>query len=127
MIKRLLLLAGSLLLIVAAAATLVLSDPNRFKGELQALLAEQTGIPLEIRGDLDWRLLPPLVLTANDVHAQSDMSVLSKAGMPALHLLQNPNGYFMYHHTPNDTFDKVNKRELELGAASMAASFAKLF
>ncbi|PCH54070.1 MAG: peptidase M28 family protein [Flavobacteriaceae bacterium] len=29
--------------------------------------------------------------------------------------------YFDYHHTAIDTFDKVNKRELELGAASMTA------
>lgn len=29
--------------------------------------------------------------------------------------------YFDYHHTADDTFDKVHKRELELGAASMAA------
>jgi len=29
--------------------------------------------------------------------------------------------YFDYHHTQEDTFDKVSRRELELGAASMAA------
>jgi hypothetical protein len=29
--------------------------------------------------------------------------------------------YFDHHHSANDTFDQVNKRELELGAASMAA------
>lgn len=29
--------------------------------------------------------------------------------------------YFDYHHAATDTFDKVNRRELELGAASMAA------
>lgn len=29
--------------------------------------------------------------------------------------------YFDYHHADTDTFDKVNRRELELGAASMAA------
>lgn len=29
--------------------------------------------------------------------------------------------YFDYHHAATDTFDKVNKRELELGAASMTA------
>ncbi|MCB0457011.1 MAG: M20/M25/M40 family metallo-hydrolase [Flavobacteriaceae bacterium] len=29
--------------------------------------------------------------------------------------------YFDYHHASNDTFDAVNKRELELGAATMAS------
>lgn len=29
--------------------------------------------------------------------------------------------YFDHHHSPTDTFDAVNKRELELGMASMAA------
>ena len=29
--------------------------------------------------------------------------------------------YFDYHHTPIDGFDVVNKRELELGAASIAS------
>ena len=29
--------------------------------------------------------------------------------------------YFDYHHAANDTFDAVNKRELELGAATMTS------
>lgn len=29
--------------------------------------------------------------------------------------------YFDHHHAPNDTFEHVNKRELELGAATMAS------
>ena len=29
--------------------------------------------------------------------------------------------YFDHHHASNDTFDAINKRELELGAASMTA------
>lgn len=29
--------------------------------------------------------------------------------------------YFDYHHAASDTFDKINKRELELGAATMAS------
>ncbi len=29
--------------------------------------------------------------------------------------------YFDYHHTANDTFDAINKRELELGAATITA------
>jgi hypothetical protein len=29
--------------------------------------------------------------------------------------------YFDYHHAASDTFDAVNKRELELGAATMTS------
>ena len=29
--------------------------------------------------------------------------------------------YFEYHHSDNDTFEAINKRELELGAAAMTA------
>ena len=29
--------------------------------------------------------------------------------------------YFDHHHAANDTFDAINKRELELGAAAMAS------
>ena len=29
--------------------------------------------------------------------------------------------YFDYHHTDNDIFENVNRRELELGAAAMTS------
>ena len=29
--------------------------------------------------------------------------------------------YFVHHHAENDTFEHVNERELELGAATMAS------
>jgi hypothetical protein len=29
--------------------------------------------------------------------------------------------YFDYHHAANDTFEAINKRELQLGAATMAS------
>lgn len=53
--------------------------------------------------------------TGSDIgHLTSNKIV--KAGL-------NPDSqrYFDYHHAGNDKFDAVNKRELELGAASMAA------
>ena len=36
-------------------------------------------------------------------------------------LRPDPHRYFDYHHAASDTFDKINKRELELGAAAMAS------
>lgn len=51
----------------------------------------------------------------------ADISPLAPQGVPLLGFLPDSQRYFNYHHTPEDTFDKVDKRELELGAASMAA------
>ena len=42
-------------------------------------------------------------------------------GTPILELMPDSQRYFDYHHTAIDTFEAVNKRELELGGASMAA------
>jgi len=36
-------------------------------------------------------------------------------------LVPDSQRYFDYHHASNDTFDAINKRELELGAATMAS------
>ena len=36
-------------------------------------------------------------------------------------LVPDSQRYFDHHHSPNDVFEAVNKRELELGAGSMAA------
>jgi len=72
------------------------------------------------------KLVAPLGIEfndANDANAQSDMSELSKAGMPALHLRQNPNDYFKYHHTPNDTFDKIVPEDMRY----LTAAYATLF
>ncbi len=41
--------------------------------------------------------------------------------MTALGLVPDSQRYFDHHHSDRDTFDQVNKRELELGAAAMAA------
>jgi len=37
-----------------------------------------------------------------------------------MELIVESHRYFEYHHTHQDTFDKVNERELALGAAVMA-------
>ena len=42
-------------------------------------------------------------------------------GAMAAELIPDSQRYFDYHHAANDVFEKVNKRELELGAINMAA------
>ncbi len=50
-----------------------------------------------------------------------DISPLEKQGVPLMELYPDPQRYFDYHHTADDTFKSVNKRELEMGAATLAA------
>lgn len=51
----------------------------------------------------------------------ADIGPLAPQGVPLFGYLPDSQRYFDYHHTQEDTFDKVSKRELELGAAAMAA------
>lgn len=51
----------------------------------------------------------------------ADIGHLADQGTIQIGLHPDSQRYFDYHHTAQDTFDKVNRRELELGAASMAA------
>jgi len=51
----------------------------------------------------------------------ADISPMTKTGVPGIGLHVNSQRYFDYHHAASDTFDKVNRRELEMGAAAMAA------
>ena len=50
----------------------------------------------------------------------SDVSPLAAAGVPSFGLLPEDQRYFDYHHSDNDTIDKVHPRELELGAIALA-------
>ncbi|HTH55481.1 MAG TPA: M20/M25/M40 family metallo-hydrolase [Cyclobacteriaceae bacterium] len=51
----------------------------------------------------------------------ADIGPLGAQEVPMIGYLPDSQRYFDYHHTPVDTIDKVSPRELELGAASMAA------
>lgn len=42
-------------------------------------------------------------------------------GIPLFGFIPDSQRYFDFHHAPSDVFENVNKRELELGAASIAA------
>lgn len=51
----------------------------------------------------------------------ADIGPLKKDGIVLAGLKPDSQRYFDHHHSANDTFAHVNKRELELGAASMAS------
>ncbi len=51
----------------------------------------------------------------------ADIGPLANQGVALLGFLPDSQRYFNYHHTAEDTIDKVDKRELELGSASMTA------
>lgn len=70
-----------------------------------------------------WKpILEPYGLTDfNQAGGGADIGPLAAQGVTLIGYLPDSQRYFNYHHTAEDTIDKVDKRELELGAASMAA------
>ncbi|PPK92398.1 PA domain-containing protein [Nonlabens xylanidelens] len=51
----------------------------------------------------------------------ADVGPLKDSGTVLAGLRPDSQRYFDFHHAANDTFDAVNKRELELGAATMTS------
>ncbi|WP_158973760.1 M20/M25/M40 family metallo-hydrolase [Cellulophaga sp. L1A9] len=54
-------------------------------------------------------------------HSGADIGPLKDGDMVLAGLRPDSQRYFDHHHAANDTFEHVNKRELELGAASMTS------
>ena len=54
-------------------------------------------------------------------HSGVDIGPLKSNHIVKVGLQPDSQRYFDYHHAANDTFDAINKRELELGAATMAS------
>lgn len=52
-------------------------------------------------------------------YSGADISPLHAMGVPTAELVPDSQRYFDIHHTVEDTFDKVNRRELLLGAVAM--------
>jgi hypothetical protein len=53
-------------------------------------------------------------------HGGADIGPLKTDENVMIGFVPDSQRYFDHHHSANDTFDQVNKRELELGAASIA-------
>lgn len=67
-------------------------------------------------------LLDPYFLQYMDAGGGgADIYPLKQIGVPLIGFQPDGQKYFDYHHTVDDTFDKVNKRELEISAGVIGA------
>ncbi len=64
---------------------------------------------------------PYLIHSFVEGHSGSDIGPLTSKKIVKAGLKPDSQRYFDYHHAANDKFDAVDKRELELGAATMAS------
>tara|TARA_R110002033_G_scaffold28871_7_gene64910 strand:+ start:40215 stop:41612 length:1398 start_codon:yes stop_codon:yes gene_type:complete len=71
----------------------------------------------------EWKPLfePYLIHQFIKGHSGADIGPLKNNEMVLVGLMPDSQRYFDHHHAANDTFQHVNKRELELGAATMAS------
>ncbi|MDQ3050873.1 MAG: M20/M25/M40 family metallo-hydrolase [Bacteroidota bacterium] len=72
---------------------------------------------------LSWKskLLPYGLYNWSPNWGGADIGPLKEQGTLLIGLLPDSQRYFDYHHADSDTFDKVNRRELQLGSAAMAS------
>ncbi|OUR92228.1 peptidase M28 family protein [Flavobacteriales bacterium 34_180_T64] len=72
---------------------------------------------------LKWQPLfkPYLIHYFEKGHGGADIGPLKNESLVLAGLRPDTQRYFDHHHASSDTFDAVNKRELELGAATMTA------
>jgi hypothetical protein len=72
---------------------------------------------------LEWASLldPYFVQYITQGGGGADINPLKNLGVPLIGFQPDGQKYFDYHHTSDDTFDKINKRELELSAGVIGA------
>ena len=70
----------------------------------------------------EWKnyFLPYGIYDFDQTEAIQDVLPLKKLDIPLAEMVVDTQRYFDYHHSTEDTFDKVNKRELLLGATVMS-------
>ncbi len=123
-VLRFVLIALVIVLIVGVAGVLVvLQDANRFKPQLESLIATHAGVPLEIGGDLQWRLWPPLSLTASELstehQGQSWQVERLTLQLDALKLLRDPQQWQVESLTVNDATLRDASGVLEVHTARL--------
>ena len=77
-------------------------------------------------GDRIAALLAPLGIVRGQTRANAgaDLGAWASAGVAAIDLNQDGTRYFDYHHTPDDTLDKVDPEQLRQNVAAWTAMLA---
>lgn len=91
--------------------------------------AAPMGFTTTLKGDalasLEKQIVPLKAVGAATLDPQAetgaDTSPLTEAGVPGFGFAPDPLHYFDYHHTPADTLDKVDPKELAQDSAAVAA------
>jgi Zn-dependent M28 family amino/carboxypeptidase len=70
--------------------------------------------------------LAPIGIAAgrDRANAGADLGAWARAGVAAIDLNQDGTRYFDYHHTPDDTLDKVDPAQLRQNVAAWTAMLA---
>ncbi|MFO0675397.1 MAG: M20/M25/M40 family metallo-hydrolase [Polyangiaceae bacterium] len=63
-----------------------------------------------------------IVISGGDAEGGADTSTLRAAGVPVVDLRQDFSTYFDFHHTANDTFDKIDAEALAQAATAFAVT-----
>lgn len=95
------------------------SDSGGFSPRGFSIDSDETNF-IKIEG---WKNLfePYLIHIFVKGHSGTDVEPIQSDKIVKVGLHPDSQRYFDYHHAANDKFDAVNKRELELGAATMAS------
>jgi len=82
-----------------------------------------SGTKAQLEKFMDWKSLfaPFGIYQFKNGGGGGDIRALGTQGVPTIGFIPDSQRYFKYHHTGIDTFEQVNQRELEMGAAAMAA------
>jgi hypothetical protein len=97
--------------------------------ETDAGAAAPTGFTTTLKGDalaaLQQRTKPLAAVNADRFEITretgADTSFIVESGVPGFGLVPEPLHYFDYHHTPADTLDKIDPKELAQDSAAIAA------
>jgi hypothetical protein len=58
----------------------------------------------------------------NEAHGGADLGPVKDLGMPVLDLVQDGTRYFDFHHTADDTLDKIDREDLSQAVAAFATA-----